>query len=298
MSNDWFRSWHGAPTDNKWLLIAKRAGVRPIHVCGTWWALLDHASQHSVRGTVDDFDVETFALFAGMEEEHVSRIVTVLSDKGMIVDGRISNWGKRQPKKEDETAGARKRRQRDKSGGNLPPTGGADHTHNGSGHAASRNVTLDKEKIREEEERTLPNGSGTVVPIDAAAFCKIVFESGAASLMNDNPGLDNRGAREIVGRWRKKVSDSVLLDIFRGADSRGASLFLEYVTRAVENHHVEPGRPSRGSENRTRNAAQRVAQRFGIASGGSEDENGSAASRLDAGRASGMPVALLSGGNG
>ena len=23
----WFRSWHGAPTDNKWLVIARRANV-------------------------------------------------------------------------------------------------------------------------------------------------------------------------------------------------------------------------------------------------------------------------------
>ena len=27
---DWFRSWHGAPTDNKWLVIAKRAMEAPL----------------------------------------------------------------------------------------------------------------------------------------------------------------------------------------------------------------------------------------------------------------------------
>lgn len=86
---DWFRSHHGAPTDPKWLLIAKRAGVRPIHVAGTWWALLDHASQHSERGRVDDFDVETFALFAGMEEAAVNAIVSALCACDMIVDGRV-----------------------------------------------------------------------------------------------------------------------------------------------------------------------------------------------------------------
>lgn len=34
---DWFRSWHGAPTDNKWLLIAKRAGVTIESGQGTSW---------------------------------------------------------------------------------------------------------------------------------------------------------------------------------------------------------------------------------------------------------------------
>jgi len=26
---DWFRSWHGAPNDPKWLVIARKAGVAP-----------------------------------------------------------------------------------------------------------------------------------------------------------------------------------------------------------------------------------------------------------------------------
>ena len=107
MSNDWFRSWHGAPTDPKWLLIAKRANVRPIHVIGTWWALLDYASQHPDRGSIVGFDIETFALFAGLEDEHVSRIVTTLRDKSLIVDDHIAQWGKRQPKREDDGANER-----------------------------------------------------------------------------------------------------------------------------------------------------------------------------------------------
>lgn len=236
--NGWFRSWHGAPTDPKWLFLAAKAGVRPCHVAYTWWALLDHASQSTDRGYIGDFDQETFAHFAGLEASHVSRIVTTLTEKGMIVDGKIAQWVKRQPKREDETAGDRKRRQRAKNGGN-PPNGGGDDTpdqaKNGAGHAMSRNVTLDKDKRREED--SVANATGTVVPLDAAAFCKAVFDSGVSSLMKDNPDLDNRGARAIVGRWRQKVTDAVLLDIFRGAESRGASLFLEYVTRAVENHH-------------------------------------------------------------
>lgn len=53
---DWFRSWHGAPTDNKWLLIAKRAGVTPMMVSAVFWALLDYASQQEERGSVAGFD--------------------------------------------------------------------------------------------------------------------------------------------------------------------------------------------------------------------------------------------------
>jgi len=205
--NDWFRSWHGAPTDNKWLLIAKRAGVKPIHVSGTWWALLDHASQHPDRGTVDDFDVETFALFAGLEEEFVSRIVTSLTEKGLIIDGRIAQWGKRQPKREDETAGDRKRRQRAKNGGNSPNNGGNDtpgHKPKADGHAMSRNVTLDTDTDTEEiRDSSDTNVSGTVVPHPAADFAKVVFDSGLSLLTRS--GIAERQGRSIIGRWRKKL---------------------------------------------------------------------------------------------
>jgi len=234
MSNDWFRSWHGAPTDNKWLLIAKRAGVKTIHVSGTWWALLDHASQHSERGTVDDFDVETFALFAGMEEEHVSRIVTTLRDKGLIADGKIAQWGKRQPKREDETAGERKRRQRAKNGGNPPDGGGDDtpgHSLNGTGHAMSRNVTPDKDKIREDKS-SVTSVTGTVVPHPAVDFCKAIFDSGVALLRRDDPELSVRDARSVVGRWRKSLSDPEILTLLVEAETKSQS--LEWMMAAVE----------------------------------------------------------------
>ena len=57
MSIEWFRSWHGAPTDNKWLVIAKRAGVPAGMVSAVVWALFDYASQNENRGSVEDFDI-------------------------------------------------------------------------------------------------------------------------------------------------------------------------------------------------------------------------------------------------
>lgn len=240
MSNDWFRSWHGAPTDNKWLLIAKRAGVRPIHVSGTWWALLDHASQHSERGRVDDFDVETFALFAGMEEEHVSRIVTTLCDKGMIVDGFIAQWGKRQPKREDDTAAERQRRSRAAKGGNggNPPSGGKNDTpdqgRNGDGHAMSHNVTPDK--IREDKISSVANATGTVVPHPAADFCKAIFDSGVALLTAS--GTSERNARSLMGRLRQKLNDDpAMLIILRQAETEQPSDPAAWLTAAVENRN-------------------------------------------------------------
>ena len=112
---DWFRSWHGAPTDPKWILIASKAQaslashcvtnghivtakVTPGMVSGLAWAMFDHASQHTERGTVSDFDAETYAAFSGFDENAIKAVILAFSDKGLIVDGRFAKWEKRQPK--------------------------------------------------------------------------------------------------------------------------------------------------------------------------------------------------------
>ena len=104
MSVDWFRSWHGAPTDPKWLVIAKRANVRPIDVSGFAWALLDHASQAENRGFVADFDFETYSALMGVEETESRSIYAAMEAKEIIVSGRIAKWEKRQPRREDSSA--------------------------------------------------------------------------------------------------------------------------------------------------------------------------------------------------
>ena len=100
----WFRSWHGAPTDTKWLTIARRAGVAPGVVSAVAWALLDYASQHQDRGSVGGFDAETYAVFSGFDESDVLAVIQALVAKEMIVDNRWASWEKRQPEREDNSA--------------------------------------------------------------------------------------------------------------------------------------------------------------------------------------------------
>lgn len=114
--NDWFRSWHGAPTDPKWLVVAKNAGVAPGIVSAVVWALFDHASQAQERGSVSDFDFETYATFSGFSEEQVRAVYVALEAKRIILSGRLSKWGRRQPKREDPEATERVRQHRGKRG--------------------------------------------------------------------------------------------------------------------------------------------------------------------------------------
>ena len=93
---DWFRSWHGAPTDNKWLLIAKRAGVTPMMVSAVFEALRDYANQQKERGRVAGFDAETYAMWAECDETDVIAIVNAMRAKGVITDGEtLAAWEKR-----------------------------------------------------------------------------------------------------------------------------------------------------------------------------------------------------------
>jgi FMN phosphatase YigB (HAD superfamily) len=101
---DWFRSWHGAPTDPKWLLIAKRSETQAGVVSAIVWALFDFASQNSSdRGCVEDFDAETYAAFSGFEEATIKRVIECLEEKKLIIDGHLAAWEKRQTKREDNS---------------------------------------------------------------------------------------------------------------------------------------------------------------------------------------------------
>lgn len=103
---DWFRSWHGAPTDPKWLLIAKRSETQPGVVSAIVWALFDFASQNeNDRGGVHGFDIETYAAFSGFDEDAVTRVIECLKQKSIIVDGHLAAWETRQPRREDNSTG-------------------------------------------------------------------------------------------------------------------------------------------------------------------------------------------------
>ncbi len=163
---DWFRSWHGAPTDNKWLVIAKRAKTKPGVVSAIWWALLDHASQAAERGRVSDFDVETYAHYSGFDENVVEAVLKAITDKGLVLNGVLIAWERRQPAREDLTATDRKRKQRERESIEVTdkPIVSDDVTQC---HAASRAVTTEEsrtEQSRVEQKEESSSAPQAVAP--------------------------------------------------------------------------------------------------------------------------------------
>jgi hypothetical protein len=190
---DWFRSWHGALVDPKWLLIGKKANVPPAIVTAIFWALLDHASQADDRGDIGSFDTESYAEFGGINESDVKNVIEELRKKGIISGTSIKSWKKRQPSREDPTASMRQanRRKRVREGA--------------SSHVESRDVTPEQIRIDDtRQEQT--KGSG-------AAFA-------AAPIMNSMPPktieLDSHGGTKHVFEGRTIRITQSQLDEWKG----------------------------------------------------------------------------------
>jgi hypothetical protein len=112
---DWYRSYHGAVSDDKWPLIARKSGQPVAVVVAIWFALLDCASQADDRGSVEAFDAESVDALFQLPDGATQSVVDALScgKRPRIEGGRIVNWAKRQPlrEREDEPSSADRVRQ-------------------------------------------------------------------------------------------------------------------------------------------------------------------------------------------
>lgn len=145
----WWRSWHDAPMDHKWAVIAARSGVKTGIVSAIAWALMDYASQQVERGTVEGFDTEMYAIYSGFDEVEIAAVIQAMTDKGIIDDGKLVNWKKRQPEREDNsTARVTKHREmkRDETQCNA-------EKHKETPQSRLR---VDKDKDKEEEQIAAP----------------------------------------------------------------------------------------------------------------------------------------------
>ena len=103
---EWLRWHHGAVADDKWPLVARRSGQSVAVVVAVWASLLECASQAEDRGSIDEFDPESMDALLQIEDGATKAVLDALCSgkKPRIADGRIVNWGKRQPLREDGSA--------------------------------------------------------------------------------------------------------------------------------------------------------------------------------------------------
>lgn len=117
---NWWRAYHGLPNDPKLALVATvtPCNARRGEVLEVWVSLLDFASQNTPRGSIEGFDSEQIAWTVGLDLERVDAIIDAMRKKRMISGNSLTNWDKRQPKREredDSLERVRAHRQRQKS---------------------------------------------------------------------------------------------------------------------------------------------------------------------------------------
>ncbi|MDX2094662.1 MAG: DnaA N-terminal domain-containing protein [Alphaproteobacteria bacterium] len=97
MSIEWYRVYHGMPEDAKLKVIAQRSKQLMTHVVTVWLCLLDAASRHKARGTVQ-VDSEQIAVVQDIDQKIVESIISAFYEKGMIdrASHRLTGWDKRQ----------------------------------------------------------------------------------------------------------------------------------------------------------------------------------------------------------
>ena len=121
MAYNWLKWFHGAVTDDKWPMVARKSGQPVAVVVAVWAALLECASQADDRGSIEDFDAESMDAVLQVEDGACAAIVDALTTgkRPRIADGRIVAWEKRQeePQQPSSTERVRRFRERKKAHG-------------------------------------------------------------------------------------------------------------------------------------------------------------------------------------
>jgi hypothetical protein len=142
---DWFRWHHGSVNDQKFQLVAKKAGASVADVIAVWACLLEAASMADERGNPGEPDHEAIDCALGLPDGRASAIYAQMRSRELIAqDGRLVAWSKRQPKREreDDNSTERVKAFRDRQRQETPR------------NATERQETPREEKSREEEKET------------------------------------------------------------------------------------------------------------------------------------------------
>lgn len=92
----WFCMHDNTPSDPKWIVIARRSKQPKAVVLAVWVALLDYANQQPKRGSLEGIDCEVIDAMLDLEDGTSEAVMLAMEDKGILADGRIANWEKRQ----------------------------------------------------------------------------------------------------------------------------------------------------------------------------------------------------------
>jgi hypothetical protein len=161
MGNPWFRLWVGTSKDEKIAEAAVIAEVPKSLVLSVWVVLLESACELDERGAYSTTPRRIGAVL-GEPSGRIEEVFKALSEVGMICDGMIVAWEKRQPPSESNAnAAERQRLHRERKKGSLPPAASDSEPETGdfSRHNLSRRVTPPEAEAEAESETDISSSS-------------------------------------------------------------------------------------------------------------------------------------------
>lgn len=152
---DWFRWHHGSVTDPKFQLVARKSKQSLPSVIAVWAYVLEKASEAEQRGFYGELDCEAVDCMFGMDDGATEAILCAMADRGLLADGCVCAWDKRQVKRErtDDNSTGRSKAFRQRQRHETPETDDATPCN-----ATQRQETPRGEERREEEYQE-PTGS-------------------------------------------------------------------------------------------------------------------------------------------
>ncbi len=152
---DWFRWHHGSVTDPKFQLVARKSKQALASVIAVWAFVLEQASASEDRGSFGAIDCEAIDCLLGLEDGATDAILAAMGERGLVDDGAVSAWEKRQPKRErtDNTSTERSRAHRDRQRQEQQDGEKQRHATPEIDDATPCNATQHQKKPRGEERR-------------------------------------------------------------------------------------------------------------------------------------------------
>ena len=201
-SIEWYRVYHGMPEDAKLKVIAKRSKQLMAHVVTVWLCVLDAASRHKTRGTVQ-VDSEQIAVVQDIGQPIVEAILRAFYEKGMIDENhRLTGWEKRQYASESERA----KKYRDGKKDEVTPSNDSSHDVTPR-HAASHEAVTSNANSRKNSKKT-PDTENRIQIADAenrSADGRADSEAEADKKTNSDKKLRAREEKRESEREKQKI---------------------------------------------------------------------------------------------
>jgi hypothetical protein len=197
---DWYRRYHGTCRDEKLELAANEADLpRPYAIAG-WDGILEFASQHDARGSIEGMDARRLAVMIGCRIDEAERLISAFRTQGMIDGSSVVKWKDRQF--QSDTSTERSRRHREKTKTIAVETDAT--LQQRSRNAPDTESDTDSERKKEDAAppRRPPVDDDTKAATDPLGYCFRRF-------------VEMGVARSLVGKWKLKLTDppSDFLDI-------------------------------------------------------------------------------------